>query len=75
MNPFDAMTAPVNAPRSWPKSSDSTSESGSAAQFTATNGPRWRGPRVWIARATHSLPLPVSPVMSTVARERATFGR
>ena len=32
-------TAPVNAPRSWPNSSDSISSSGMAAQLTSTNGP------------------------------------
>ena len=31
--------APVKAPRSWPKSSDSISSSGMAAQLTSTNGP------------------------------------
>src|SRR3990172_7310880 len=31
--------APVNAPFSWPNSSASSSVSGMAAQFTATNGP------------------------------------
>ena len=34
--------APVNAPRRWPKSSLSSSVSGSAAQLTATNGPSAR---------------------------------
>ena len=33
-----AAIAPVNAPRSWPNSSLSSSVSGIAAQFTATNG-------------------------------------
>ena len=37
--PFRVLTAPVNAPRSWPKSSLSTRLSGSAAQLMATNGP------------------------------------
>ena len=36
--PRFAPLAPVNAPRSWPKSSLSRSDSGSAAQLTATNG-------------------------------------
>ena len=31
-------TAPVNAPLQWPNISDSSSISGSAAQFTATSG-------------------------------------
>ena len=37
-----ARTAPVNAPRSWPNSSDSSRPSGIAAQFTGTNGPSLR---------------------------------
>ena len=32
-------TAPVNAPFSWPNSSDSISSGGTAAQFSVTNGP------------------------------------
>ena len=32
-------TAPVNAPCTWPNSSDSISSSGIAAQLTSTNGP------------------------------------
>ena len=36
--PLRALTAPVNAPRVWPKSSDSSSGVGSAAQLTGTNG-------------------------------------
>ena len=36
--PFLFVTAPVNAPRTWPKSSDSISVSGSAAQLTRTSG-------------------------------------
>ena len=36
--PWRRSTAPVKAPRSWPKSSDSRRVSGSAAQLTATKG-------------------------------------
>ena len=36
--PFFRLSAPVKAPRSCPKSSDSTSVSGSAAQLTLMNG-------------------------------------
>ena len=36
-------TAPVNAPRSWPKSSDSTRLGGTAVQSKTTNGPFARG--------------------------------
>src|SRR6266545_4226964 len=55
-------TAPVKAPRSWPKSSDSISSSGTAAQLTSTKGPSARVDRAWMARATSSLPEPLSPL-------------
>ena len=58
-------SAPVNAPFSWPNSSDSISSSGIAAQLTSTNGPACRAEKTWIARATSSLPLPFSPWIST----------
>ena len=49
------------------------SDAGRAAQLTATRA-RWaRGERRWMARATSSLPVPVSPVMSTVASVAATL--
>ena len=63
-------TASVKAPRSWPKSSLSISPSGIPAQFTATKGPWLRGPSSWIARATSSLPVPLSPRISTVTCDR-----
>ena len=58
--------APVNAPRSWPNSSLSSSVSGSAAQLRRTNGCCARGERRWIVSANTSLPTPVSPRMSTL---------
>ena len=58
-------TAPVNAPRRWPKSWLAASSSERPAQLTATNGPSRRALSWWIARATSSLPVPVSPSMST----------
>src|SRR5713226_2262022 len=64
--------APVNAPFSWPNSSDSSSVSGRAAQLTAMNGPLRRLERSWMARATSSLPVPLSPWTSTVAELSAT---
>jgi hypothetical protein len=70
--PLRAACAPVNAPRSWPNSSDSMSVSGSAAQLTAMNGPAARALSSWRARAMISLPVPFSPVMSTVALVSAT---
>ena len=44
-----------------------------AAQFTATKGPLARGLNVWIARATNSLPVPLSPVTNTAALLGATW--
>ena len=70
--PFLFDVAPVKAPRTWPNSSDSSSVSGMAAQFTLMSGMRRSALRSWIARATSSLPVPVSPVMSTVLLVSAT---
>ena len=70
-SPRRAATAPVKAPRSWPNSSDSKSASGSAAQSTTTNGRAVRALAPWIARATSSLPVPVSPSISTVVSSAA----
>src|SRR5215470_11080319 len=70
--PVRRPAAPVKEPRSWPKSSDSTSVSASAQQFTATKGPLARGLASWMKRAISSLPVPVSPWMSTVASVPAT---
>ncbi len=64
--------APVKAPRSWPNSSLSSRVSASAAQCTLTNGPAARGLLAWSASATSSLPVPDSPVMSTLERAGAT---
>ena len=44
------------------------SSDGSAAQLSFSSGPLARGLRVWMARATSSLPVPRSPVTSTLAR-------
>jgi len=44
-----------------------------AAQSTTTNGPRLRALWSWIARATRSFRVPVSPWMSTVNVDRATW--
>ena len=71
--PVCLRSAPVNEPRSWPKSSDSMSESGIAAQFTCTNGPAFTSEPSWIARATSSLPVPLGPTMRTVAGVGAAF--
>ena len=58
--------APLNAPRSCPNISVSIRVSGTAAQLTATNGPFLRGPLKCSAFATSSLPVPLSPVTSTL---------
>jgi hypothetical protein len=71
-SPLCACTAPVNAPRACPNSSDSSSGSGIAPQFTATNARSRRGLARWIARASSSLPVPDSPKMRTLASESAT---
>ena len=71
-HPVRRPTAPVKAPRSWPNSSDSTRVSGSAQQLTATKGPPARGLASWMKRAINSLPVPVSPWISTVASVPAT---
>ncbi len=47
--PFFWRSAPVNAPRSWPKSSVSSRCSGKAAQLTVTSGPLRVTSLKWIA--------------------------
>ena len=71
--PARSLTAPVNDPFMWPNSSDSISSDGMAAQFTSTIGPAARVDFSCIRRATTSLPVPFSPVMSTRASVGATF--
>ena len=63
--PFLVRCAPVKAPRACPKSSLSSSVSGSAAQFSLTKGWVLRGLLKWIARAISSLPVPLSPSIRT----------
>ena len=60
------------APRSWPNSSESISSGATAPQFTRQNGPPRRLDPSWMARATTSLPLPVSPNRRTGAPLKAT---
>ena len=66
-------SAPVNAPLRWPNSSLSISVSGSAPQLTGTNGLSARRLCSCSARATSSLPVPVSPRISTVEWVGATL--
>src|SRR6266481_3920627 len=70
--PTCELTAPVKAPRSCPKSSLSRRPAGIAAQFTLTRVRLRRGLSSLIARAITSLPVPVSPVIKTVAFVGAT---
>ncbi len=70
--PFFLSTAPVKEPFSWPKSSLSSRLSGRAAQLVAMKGWFRRWLWWWIARATTSLPVPVSPIINTVALVGAT---
>ena len=62
----------MKLPRSWPNSSESMRPGGIAPQFTRRNGPEARRERAWIARATTSLPEPVSPSTSTGTSRPAT---
>ena len=63
--PFLNLSAPVNEPFSWPNNSDSKSSDGIAAQLTVTKEPFFLE-HLWIARATTSFPVPVSPKINAV---------
>lgn len=58
---FPPPIRPGKRPFSWPKSSDSSSDSFSAAQLSVTNGLSRRSLQAWMACATSSLPVPDSP--------------
>src|SRR2546427_12727543 len=64
--------APVKAPFTCPNNSLSTRPAEIALQFTFTSGRSRRALRLWIARAISSLPVPVSPRMSTLVLPGAT---
>ncbi len=81
--PPRAASAPVKAPLAAPKSSAAARLGGIAAMLTATWGPWRRGLAWWMARATNSLPLPVSPrsrsgtgntATRRISRRNATIG-
>jgi len=67
--PMWRLVAPVNAPRSKPKSSLSKEFAPSvrASQLSATNGESLRSESSWMLLATYSLPVPALPRMRTVA--------
>jgi hypothetical protein len=71
-SPCLSRTAPVNDPLVWPKSSLSSRVSGSAPQLIERNGPSARCERLWMYRATTSLPVPLSPWINTVDPVGAT---
>src|SRR3569832_1995053 len=68
--PRRAAVAPVKAPRSCPNNSDSNRSRGIAAVLRAMKGLSARGLWRCSARATSSLPVPDSPLMSTEIFER-----
>ena len=70
--PSRAETAPVKAPRTCPNSSASNSSSDRDDALMATNGPAPRRERRWMAAATLSFPVPVSPKMWTETSESVT---
>src|SRR5678810_1194541 len=65
--PGFSLVDPVNAPFSCPNNSFSRISFGSAAQFSAKNGPFERSLFACMARATSSLPVPDSPRINTLA--------
>ena len=67
------MTAPVKEPFSWPNSSLSIRLGGTAPQSKMMSGPRARADIWWIDCATTSLPVPVSPSITTVVFVGAIF--
>src|SRR5450756_114661 len=70
--PFFVWIALVKAPLTCPKRVDSNRSGGSDPEFTATNIWSARGELAWMALATNSLPVPVSPVIMMVDRLDAT---
>ena len=69
---FSVLARPGERPRRWPKSSPSTRPGLSAARQIGRNGPLRRPLWRWMARATSSLPVPLSPVISTGTSVGAT---
>ena len=67
------LVAPVKAPFSWPNNSLSSRSSGMAAQLSLIKGLSCRLLWSWILAATNSLPVPLSPKISTVESVGDTF--
>ena len=70
--PLRSARASVNAPRTWPNISLSKSVDEMPPRLTLTNGAWRRRLLRWMASATSSLPVPLSPVMRTDASVAAT---
>ncbi len=68
-SPFLLAIAPVNAPLTCPKRLDSSSSAGIEPELTVMKGAPERGECVWMARATSSLPVPLSPSTRIVERD------
>ena len=71
-SPARLLSAPVNAPFSWPKSSLSRIVSGKDPQLIGVKGFPARLLCSCMARATSSFPVPLAPVISTLAVLGAT---
>ena len=71
--PLRSLIAPVKAPFSWPKSSESMVPSGIAPQFTAIYCPCLRRLNWWIICGKFSFPTPLSPVINTDKSVGATW--
>ncbi len=71
--PMRRATAPVKAPFSWPNSSLSSRSSGMAAQLIEMKGVSARLDWAWRYLAITSLPVPLSPVISTLASDGAIW--
>ena len=69
--PIRSATAPVKEPFLWPKSSLSSKSFGMAAQLIGTKFAPQRSDWSCNKRAKSSLPVPLSPVIMTVALELA----
>ena len=62
-SPFLLAMAPVKAPLMWPKRLLSRRSAGIDPELTVTKGPEARREWWWMAFATSSLPVPLSPRM------------
>ena len=71
--PRRSALASVKAPRTWPNISDSNSDGVIAPMLILTAGRAARGLLRWMASATSSLPVPLSPRISTGALVAATW--